>query len=140
MKILGVVHSIDGDKAKIMYSRAKGCGDCSSCSSCDVDMEFITVNLDNNVISKVNDVVELEFKASNMLKATAILYILPLITLVLGIFIGNKLQVDYFEKANEGLSFLSGIIFLVITFVIINIIDRKTVGEELVEIREFKGF
>lgn len=137
MNIKAVINNIDNGKAKVSFIRPKSCGDCSSCSGCNIE----TMDIELNSIEDINigDVVELEFKTSNMLKATALLYIMPLIMLVVGIIAGNQLQVKYLGRIEEIISFLSGVVFLVLTFIFINFVDKRTRGEELISIKKIEG-
>lgn len=124
MEQVGFVKSVLKDKAELEVRRASGCGNCSGCaSSCEVKAHVITIR--NSVDAKVGDLVELRGESKSIIKYMFIIYMIPFVFLVAGIFIGN----DYFKgmgyESYELLSFASGLFFLLISFFIVKAIDKS---------------
>ncbi len=106
----GRVIKIDGEKVKVAFKRGAGCGSCKACSEGqnENEMEILAYNDCN---AKLNDMVEVSIETEFMLKATGIMYGIPLITMIVGFLIGNLVS--------QGVSFATGIVFLLITYYVI---------------------
>lgn len=143
MNKVGVITKVEDGKAVVMMASSGTCGDCG-CSpltkrqhaeSGEYGKKFVVVN--NTINAKVGDPVNLEFKTTKMLKASLALYILPLIMMVLGILISNKLQG---ENPSDIISFISGIAALAVSYGILSIFDKKEDREDLIKLSEFRGY
>lgn len=125
MQQIGLVRSRNNGEIELEIKRTSACGgNCGGCgSSCDSTGHI--VNLPNRVNAKVGDLVEIKGDSSSLLKYTAFVYIIPLIFLVIGTVLGTV----YFGGKNlehhELLSLLSGIVFLVLSVLVVRAIDRK---------------
>ena len=84
---------------------------------------FLT--LENKVNAKLGDMVEIKAEAKKILKYTFALYIIPLVFLILGIALGNGFFKGRGYENYELLSFLTGIIGLVISYVVLKILDNN---------------
>lgn len=126
MERIGYVNRIIGDKAEVEIKRVSACGSggCSSCAgACDVPSTFVT--MPNTLEAKVGNFVEIKAKGKKMLQYTFIAYMIPFFMLVLGIIAGIQ-GFKHIGYANyEALGFLTGLIFLVLSFLIIRKIDQK---------------
>ncbi len=114
-----VVELIDQSTAKVLMQKHTDCGKCGACGL-GRDMDITTL-ADNNVAANVGDMVEMTMETKNILSAAFIMYTIPLITLLLGIFIGSKV----FASNTEGLSLILGFAFLVITYFLIKKNEKK---------------
>lgn len=140
MNKIGVITEAVDDLAIVMVGSASTCGNCG-CGAltrkgdelCD-DHRYIKVK--NSIGANVGDPVNIEFQTAKMLKTSAILYLLPLVMLVIGIFAGNYIQGD---NPNDLISFASGILLLAVLFFVLNNIDKNKDKDELITITEFKG-
>lgn len=136
MKQIGFVKRVYGDKVELEVRRVSGCGEsCKGCSgSCNTPSHIIS--LPNKVNAKAGDYVEIQAKTKNIMKYTAIAYIIPLVMLISGILIGTKIFKTLQISNYELLSFLTGIVFLVISYFIVKIVDKKIEkkGENAMEI------
>lgn len=140
MNKIGVITEIGNGDAVVMVGSAKTCGNCG-CGTltrkngeiCD-DHRYIKVK--NTIDAKVGDPVNIEFKTSKMLQTSAMLYLLPLVMLVAGIFTGNYIQGN---NPNDLISFGAGVLLLAVSFLILNTIDKNKEKEELIIISEFRG-
>ena len=81
--------------------------------------------LPNNLNAKVGDFVQLQAQVSNLLKYTFILYMIPFMFLIGGIVIGNFIFKDLATNSREMLSFLSGLIAVGISLIILKTLDKK---------------
>lgn len=125
MEQIGFVRKINGDMIELEVRRVSGCGGgCSSCSSsCEVEPHII--NMKNNLNAKVGDFVEVKGEVKNILKYTFIVYMIPFAATILGIILGNYFFKSKGYSAYEIFSFLTGLVFLFISFFIIKLIDKQ---------------
>lgn len=138
MNKIGVITEIINNEAIVMLASSASCGNCG-CSVktrkdgelCD-NNQYIKVN--NKIDGKVGDPVSVEFKTSEMLKTSIMLYLIPLILLVAGIFLGMSVQ------TNELISFLIGVVFMAISYIVLNKLDKKQSKDDLIVISPFKGY
>lgn len=123
MEQIGYVRRTFNETAEVEVRRVSGCG--GGCSSCGggCDAPSIVVPLKNTLQAKVGDYVEINSEAGQIIKYALILYMIPIAMLILGIGLGltffkSKGLVNY-----ELYGFLSGIIFLGFSFLIVRKID-----------------
>ncbi|NLY46502.1 MAG: SoxR reducing system RseC family protein [Tissierella sp.] len=130
MEQIGIVREVNGSDVVLEVRRASACGtNCASCSSsCEVAPHLLT--LKNKVNAKLGDIVSIEAEARKILKYTFLIYIVPLVFLILGIAIGN----GYFSTRGfenyELLSFVTGIVGLVISYLILKLIDNSVAKKD----------
>lgn len=112
----GKVTKINNDKVTVTFKRGAGCGSCKACSEGQNqnEMEIVAYNDCN---AKLGDTVAVSIETAFMLKATVIMYVMPLITMVLGFLIGSLVS--------ELVSFITGLVFLAITYLVIRKNDYK---------------
>ncbi len=117
----GKVIKIDKNKALVKLMKHSACGDCGACHLGEENMD-ITIEAINDLGANIGDKVEVNMAAPNVLRAAFIGYGIPLISLILGILLG-KIFLDTigFGGNIELFSFLIGIIFLAITYLVIRI-------------------
>ena len=79
---------ISSNLAQVEIQRQGGCGKCSACKILnDGTFGLETVN---NIGAKVGDMVLLEISSSNITKASALVYLLPIALLLIGYFMGER--------------------------------------------------
>lgn len=121
----GLVTRINDGEAVLQVPRSSACGDkCGSCSG-QCNKGVIQVEMKNTLDAKIGDRVEIESKSGTILGAAFLVYILPLITLFIGVFITNTVVKAFGFVSDDIISFLVGIGFMALTFVGIKMIDRK---------------
>lgn len=125
MDQIGFVRKIKGDNIELEVRRVSSCGGgCNTCSSnCDAPAHIITV--ENQLDAKVGDFVEIKGDSRNILMYTAIVYMVPLAFLILGIVIGNNIFKSKGYSNYEVLSFITGVIFVSLSLLIVKLIDKK---------------
>lgn len=118
MKHQGIVLSVDnGGNAIVSIQRDDACKQCGACKIGNEKYNF-KVKAINSLGARSGQTVEIELGNENMLTASIIVYLIPLVALFLGVFIGNRI-------GGELLSALTGILFLVLTFFTIHIFDKR---------------
>ena len=125
MEQVGYIRKIVDDKAEVEVKRISSCGGgCSSCGgSCNVPS--ITVVIRNPINAEVGDYVEIKAKSKNIIKYALIVYMIPFTMLILGIILGMNLLQSMNISDYEIYSFIIGLIFLGISFLIVRKIDKS---------------
>ena len=125
MRQCGVVMSTDGDKAKVVMQRHSACGDCKGCrwGEEDSSMEIEAIN---SINAKIGDHVEIDMEHQNVLFAAFIAYMIPLIALITGVFIGNVLldKIGLVEYKEVGVGMI-GLAFTGISYAIIRLKENS---------------
>lgn len=135
MNQVGYVSKIEKDMAIVNIKRASACGDnCSSCGG-KCNMPVVKVKIKNILNSKPGDYVMISSNTKLIMKAAFIVYVLPLISLIIGIGVSGFVLNNFGVKEVEIYSLLIGLGFLVSTYVIINRIDKSLKAKG---IEEFK--
>lgn len=134
MARLGTVISINGKYAEISTSRRGVCDGCSDKSTCSFDSalgkatpEIITAI--NAISAKPGDSVEFDLTGHNELKFSLIVWVIPLIGLVIGAFIGsrffNTLSVSHDTGTLIGL-----VLGFLVAFSLVVVFEKKVVSEK----------
>ncbi len=118
MQQTGVVTEVINNRIKIKILRPSACsGNCSECGACSSKNHL--VEAENQVGAKIGDEVLLDMTSNKVINAAFLTYILPLLMLVLGYYIGIVTRIG------EGFSILMCFIFMVITFFILHLYDKR---------------
>ncbi len=115
-----------GNTAKIMMSRSGGCEGCKAAGSCKVASGDRIMEADNPLGAKPGQRVMVNIESAMFLKATFLTYMLPVIFLFLGAYLGGKygpmlsgaISLDYWQA-------IGGIVFLVLSAALVRLYDRK---------------
>lgn len=94
MQQLVKVLSCNGDDtAKVAVLRQSACsGDCHKCSGCGAVEQTMIFTARNPIGAKAGDFVTVESATGPVLKAAAVLYLLPLVLFVAGYLVGMQRQ------------------------------------------------
>ena len=106
----GVVLEISDDNiAKVLVEKSSACGNCSAKSFCHPFGEEKEVKIDafNNIGANKGDRVKVAIKSSTFLKASFLMYIVPIIAMLAGAFAGEL--IFHNDIANF---FFAGIFFI----------------------------
>lgn len=123
MKELARVTDIKGRVATVKIQRSSSCGSCTACGmSKDQKEMFLTVS--NDIGAKLGDWVELDLQSVSILKASAIVYLIPLISLILGVAGGYALAGQLSGNA-ELFGAIGGILLTGLSFLGIRAADPK---------------
>lgn len=125
MEQIGFVRNIIDGKLELEIKRVSGCGEnCKGCgSSCDIPAHIIT--LPNKLNASIGDFVEIKGESKKLLKYAMIVYMVPFIFLIAGIVLGNNYFKSIGNPNYELLSFLTGLISIVLSYFILRIIDKR---------------
>lgn len=130
MQEKGIVNFQNESEAEISIIRQSACG--ASCRSCSSNCEKTEMKIKVRTDLKLNtgDIVTIETKTSKIMTSVLIAYVVPLMLLMIGTiggtYIFKEKGIEYFEA----LGFITGVIFLVISFFIIRYLGNKYSKEE----------
>ena len=108
----GIITKVYSSTAWVKCAKSAACESCSAKSFCntagndDVEVEAI-----NTVGAKVDDRVTISFETSSLLKVTFLVYMIPVLFLILGVVIGDKIA-SILNYDQSIFSVLGGFLFL----------------------------
>ena len=111
----GRVVQTDGDILKVSFSKLDACGSCGMCGG---GRDDAMVKIKGT--AQVGDMVEVDMPDAQVLKVSTIAYLIPLLALLLGLFIGSQLF-----SGQELYVLASGLIFLGLALAGLKIFDTK---------------
>ena len=109
MEQLVRVREIHNDgTADVIHVRESACsGDCHKCSGCGAARETVIFTAGNPIGARPGDLVRVESSTAPVLKAAAVLYVLPLLLFFLGYWLGTL--PGSFGALGGGLGFVLGL-------------------------------
>lgn len=116
----GIVKEVFENKAKISILKHSACKKCGVCKY-DAESKMLTAEALNNIGAKEGDEVEIAMDFDVLMSASLIAYIIPIIMFIIGCALGFYL----ISPANPVISFIVGLIFITITYLIIRMIDKR---------------
>ena len=122
----------DNGTATVMHVRESACsGDCHKCSGCGAAKETIVLEAKNPIGAKTGDLVKIESESGPVLKAAAVLYLMPLIMFFAGYALG----------ALWNLGALVGCLSFALSICLVVIYDRRVAQrrETVYTITKFAG-
>lgn len=122
-----IIESLGPNRAMMKMKRMSACAQCGKCKSLgDSESDEIVVEVENSIGAEVGDYVEVSMDDINILQATALVYILPLIGLMLGVFITYFVMIKL-GKANiaEITGGIVGIATMMLAYFILKANDEK---------------
>lgn len=120
-----VVEIVNDQTVKIKMQKHSACASCGKCAS-SKDQKDIIVEADNKIGAKIGDYVEVNMDSINVIKAAAIAYLIPLISLLGGTIISYSILSNLNLNLNlELISGLIGCVIMVISCIIIKNNDIK---------------
>jgi sigma-E factor negative regulatory protein RseC len=125
LKEIGEVIEVTGNVATIVVKRNASC---EKCGVCGIGKKAeIVFQLPNELNAKVGDRVVLQMKSGTLFKAAFLIYTIPLIMLLGGFLLGQKIaiQIGYDAAFSENIGIFSGFIFLILTYSTIYCWDKK---------------
>lgn len=122
----GRVVRIEGDTAEIAIPRSERCKSCGICPLSSDDSVLLRVRVDKEV--KVGDKVKIKTKDRYVILSAFIVYIIPVIALIIGYFLGD------FLFSTETLKIGLGFLFMVISFLVNKIIDKRVRFPQEIEV------
>ncbi len=127
-----VIELAGKDKALVKVRRNSACGSCGRCGGFFGDPEKrneMLVEVNNPIGAKAGQLVRLEAKASEMLMAAVLLYFVPLVGLLLGLFTGRSWALRSMPAVNADLFGLGiGFAVMVLIFLFLRIGEKRMTG------------
>ena len=125
----GVVVKIDATTAWITTTKTSACEGCAAKSSCTVlgggkEMEVEAIN---DIGARVGQNVVVHFQTSPLLKATFLLYVLPILFLILGAFLGDQAAPHFAMDSS------TGAVIVGLAFFGVSILFVKSKGNKLAQ-------
>ena len=91
-QLVRVRETFDDGTAMVVHVRESACsGDCHKCSGCGAAKETILIKAKNPIGAARGDLVKLESASGPVLKAAAVLYLLPMVLFFVGYYVGDVL-------------------------------------------------
>lgn len=115
MRQTGKVIELKGKKAVVRFLRSDACGHCNACFR--LGSNEADIDIDNVLGAKIGDVVGIEMHAKSVLKASLLLYGVPLVGLLVGAYLGS-LRGDLYAA-------LGGVLFAAGAFFILRALEPK---------------
>lgn len=124
-----IVNLIDG-KAIVKAQRTGMCGDCSASKSCYTeDKNDMMIEAKNPINAKVGQRVKMVLASGSIMRASIIVYLVPLISLFIGALTGKWVAIRLnYSIDQEIFEAALGIIFLVASFLALKAYNTKIGG------------
>ncbi|MGL5311918.1 MAG: SoxR reducing system RseC family protein [Peptostreptococcaceae bacterium] len=120
-----IVGIVDDKTAKMKMQRHSACASCGKCATTS-EKKDILVEVDNSVGAKVGDRVVVNMESVNVLKAAAIVYLLPLVGLLVGTIVTYYILQSLGNISNiETLSGVVGLALMLVSFFALKKKDSK---------------
>ncbi len=136
----GKVIKIEGDLAQVEVERKSACGTCRACTL-GTGNTMIT-EAENSLGAKIGQRVRVEISSREILRGAFLIYILPLLSLILGMVFGititNRLGL---KESSQAVGLVLGLVFLVLSFVLIwrhnkRVKDKNAYCSKIIQIIE----
>ena len=112
-QLVRVKETFEDGTAMVVHVRESACsGDCHKCSGCGAAKETILLKASNPIGARRGDLVKLESETGPVLKAAAVLYMLPMVLFFAGYALGDALW--GLGALTGGIGFAAGIVLAVV--------------------------
>ncbi len=121
-KVLGEVGEVinkDGNNLVVKMQRTEACAKCRACSA-GMKKEDMIIKAENICNAEIGNKVDVVLDNANFMKATLIMYGIPFIAFMIGVFGGYYGAVNTGIKNGELIGIGAGIVLVVITYIIIH--------------------
>ena len=110
-----ILEIVDDNTAKMIMQRHSACASCGKCTKLSSECKDLVVEVDNAIGAKKGDYVEVSMESVRVLKATVLVYLVPLICLLSGTIL--TYYILNLVKYSGQIDIISGIVGLVCTFI-----------------------
>ena len=118
---MGQIVNVEDSIATVKIRRGASCGSCTACGMAK-DQSEISFRIVNDLNAQTGDWVELELESKSLIKATLIVYLLPLVALILGV-VGGYALAGRLSGNPDLYGAIGGILFTVLSFLGIRALD-----------------
>jgi len=124
MKEIGRVSKIIKEGlAEVEFKAGSACAKCGRCSM-GVSGEMF-IEAENKMGAKVGDMIEVEILPSSLLASSFLIYIVPIIFLVVGYFVGVSVHPLILSGLSlESFGIIFALLFMFISFILLKVYDR----------------
>ncbi len=131
-QIVRVSRLLPEGRAEVIRVRESACsGDCHKCSGCGAAKQAVILTAENPIGARVGDTVVISSDTGPVLKAAAVLYLLPLLLFLAGYLLGAMLW-------HQGT--VTGVAALILGVVAIKLYDKRLSKKEIIyTITSFAG-
>jgi sigma-E factor negative regulatory protein RseC len=131
-QLVRVKEVFDNGTADVILVRESACsGDCHKCSGCGAAKQSLVLTAENPIGARVGDMVVISSDTGPVLKAAAVLYLLPLVLFLAGYLLGAVLW-------QQGA--ITGVAALILGVIAIKLYDKHLSKKEIVyTITSFAG-
>ena len=121
-QIVRVRKTFEDGTALVLHVRESACsGDCHKCSGCGAAKETLLIPAVNRIQAEVGDLVVIRSESGPVLKAAAVLYMVPMVLFFLGYVLGDMWQIS---------GALCGILGFALGIAVAVLYDRKVVKKQ----------
>lgn len=114
-----IIEIIKGNIAKVKVGRHN---ECKNCGACPGDSSVV-IEAKNPIEAKLGQRIAFEMKETNMLMAAFVVYIVPLVAVVVGVFLGQTIA-KKFGFSILGFQIAGGIITFILSMLNIKYFDK----------------
>ncbi len=120
----GTVAEVEGDIARVAILKKSACEQCAASGICHPgDQEYLEAA--NPLGAKKGQKVKVVLAPQIYLKASIILYGIPMAALITGAIIGKNIAVQYGEQNSDLWAFLAGMGCMIVSFLFIRSYNKK---------------
>lgn len=121
-----IIDIVDNRTARMIMQRHSACASCGKCSKLSSECQDLVVEVDNSIGAKKGDRVEVSMESVQVLKATMLAYLVPLIFLLVGTILTYYiLDLIKFSGPIEVISGVVGLICTGISYLLLRKNDDK---------------
>ena len=91
IKEQGTIEKVIKEKAVVRVQKSSACEQCKTRGSCSISNRDMLIEMPNDLQAAVGDHVEISVPEGTVLKLAAIVYLLPVLALIFGAFLGGLL-------------------------------------------------
>ncbi|MFP4346756.1 MAG: SoxR reducing system RseC family protein [Thermodesulfobacteriota bacterium] len=124
----GVVTQAKVGTAMVKTTRSSTCKSCSAHGSCEGAQER-EVEVMNPIGAKEGDAVTIAIQTGSMIKLSALLYLFPVFSMILGAALGSRLAPDYGVDESALSAFMAFLCFI-LSFLIIRFTSGRIAGND----------
>lgn len=126
MEQIGIVVNVENDYMDILSTRESACGsDCSTCQAKCSESKPFKLHVLNTIDAKPGDRVKIEMNSKAVLGYMTLVYGLPCLFFIVGVLVAFIVLENSIKNNVELYSFISGLVLMAISYIIIKSIDKK---------------
>ncbi len=117
-----VIQLEDQNMAQVQFRAGSACEKCGACMLGGSGIALIKAQ--NEVGAGVGDVVEVDIRPSQVIWASFLIFILPLVALILGYFVGSYISIKLNIGSQQNFGILFAVLLLALSFLGLSFYDR----------------